>query len=450
MSGLFIVILGSAVALAFILGALISYWENERRAVMVFLSLAVILSTPYFITGLYTFRYQAFAQIFLIGLPIIIFIVLLTSFGRKPNPAWQLPQSRIDERDTMFSRRLLQPGTKEFNEYYQMHPIKRALDNIWRSQPGLLAQSAKFYHPVLFSAADSSFDAVSCFQLLVQGQEHEVQTRLNPAEITDFIKVWAKKSGAMSVGVTRLRDYHCYSHVGRGPKYGMAISKEHEFAIVLTVEMSYRMLQSAPFGPTVMESAQQYLTSGAIAIRIAQLIRRLGYPARAHIDANYQVVCPLVARDAGLGEIGRMGLLMTPELGPRVRIAVVSTNLPLLCDAPKPDASVTDFCRNCEKCADACPAQAIPFGEPREINGIQRWQINSEACFTYWCSVGTDCGRCVRVCPYSHPNNILHNLVRAGIRCSPLFRRFAIKMDDVFYGHRPGSAPPPDWMKFKN
>ena len=47
--------------------------------------------------------------------------------------------------------------------------------------------------------------------------------------------------------------------------------------------------------------------------------------ARAHIDGNYQVIAPLVARDAGLGTIGRMGLLMTPELGPRVRLAVVTT-----------------------------------------------------------------------------------------------------------------------------
>lgn len=450
MSDLLILTAGVIVALAFGLGAIISYRENERRAARLFLILSVTLSIPYFSTEIFTFRYQAFIQILLIGAPAILFILLWTPFGRKSNPVWPMPQSRIDERDTMFSRRLLQPGTKNFKDYYRRHPAHReALDNIWRAQPGLLAPTARFYHPVLFPAADASFDAVSCFQPLVQGQEHEVRTRLNPAEITDFIKAWAKKSGAISVGITWLRDYHCYSHVGRGPQYGMAISKDHEFAIALTVEMSYRMLQSAPLGPTVMESAQQYLAAGAIAIQIAQLIRRLGYPARAHIDAAYQVVCPLVARDAGLGEIGRMGLLMTPELGPRVRIAVVTTNLPLLCDAPRPEATLIDFCRNCKKCAEACPAQAIPSGDPGEINGVRRWQINSEACFTYWCRVGTDCGRCVRVCPYSHPNNILHNLVRAGIRRSPLFRRFAIAMDDAFYGHKPGTTAPPDWMKFK-
>lgn len=70
-------------------------------------------------------------------------------------------------------------------------------------------------------------------------------------------------------------------------------------------------------------------------MQLAEFMRSIGYPARAHIDGSYRVVCPLVARDAGLGEIGRMGLLMTPELGPRVRIAVVTTDLPLVPDGTR-------------------------------------------------------------------------------------------------------------------
>jgi epoxyqueuosine reductase QueG len=159
------------------------------------------------------------------------------------------------------------------------------------------------------------------------------------------------------------------------------------------------------------------------------------------------VVCPLVARDAGLGEIGRMGLLMTPELGPRVRIAVVTTNLPMKFDVKKRDLSMINFCRKCKKCADVCPPQAIPFDDRIKIDGVLRWQINSEACFTFWCKIGTDCGRCMSVCPYSHPNNLLHNLVRSGIRQSALFRLLAIKMDDFFYGSRPAPQELPDWIE---
>ena len=83
--------------------------------------------------------------------------------------------------------------------------------------------------------------------------------------------------------------------------------------------MDKQALDHAPHGPVVMESAQQYLSAAAIAVQAAAFIRRLGWPAEAHIDGNYQVICPLVARDAGLGEIGRMGLLMTPPRANGIR-----------------------------------------------------------------------------------------------------------------------------------
>lgn len=141
---------------------------------------------------------------------------------------------------------------------------------------------------------------------------------------------------------------------------------------------------------------------------------------------------PLVARDAGLGEIGRMGLLMTPRLGPRVRIAVVTTDLELVPDPPTRDAAIVDFCTICCKCADNCPVRAIPFGRREEIVGVLRWRINPDSCYRYWCVAGTDCGRCMTVCPYSHPDSTLHNLVRWGIRNSGFFRRAAYRMDNLF------------------
>ena len=94
------------------------------------------------------------------------------------------------------------------------------------------------------------------------------------------------------------------------------------------------------------------------------LIRSMGYPALAHIDGNYRVVAPLVARDAGLGEIGRMGLLMTPELGPRVRLGVVTTDIPLVPDPAGYAPAVLDFCRACKKC--------IQLPGPGHSHGRQR------------------------------------------------------------------------------
>ena len=212
------------------------------------------------------------------------------------------------------------------------------------------------------------------------------------------------------MGVTKLKSYHLYSHRGRGNEYGKPVKNNHKFALAFTVEMDKAHVDSAPKGSTVSESALQYLNAGSIAIQIATFINNLGYRVRAHIDGNYEVVCPLVARDAGLGEIGRMGLLMTPKLGLRVRIAVVTTDIPIIPDKVEFANDLIDFCIQCKKCATLCPSRAVSFTDRTEIDGVLRWQINQEVCFNYWTIVGTDCVRCISVCPYSHEDNMLHNL----------------------------------------
>jgi Fe-S oxidoreductase len=107
--------------------------------------------------------------------------------------------------------------------------------------------------------------------------------------------------------------------------------------------------------------------------------------------------------------------------------------------------SVIDFCTICKKCAENCPSQSIPFGERIEIDNALRWKIDADTCIRYWMTAGTDCGRCLTVCPYSHPNNAYHNLVRAGIERSPAFRRAALRLDDLLYGRKPAHRPPPVW-----
>ncbi|MCK5691223.1 MAG: 4Fe-4S dicluster domain-containing protein, partial [Bacteroidales bacterium] len=273
--------------------------------------------------------------------------------------------------------------------------------------------------------------------------------KVNPDKIARFITHWLKKTGAHSVGFTRLEDYHMYSHKGRGPNSGSSIQRLHKYAIALTVEMDHRMMQSAPEGSSVMESSEQYLQSGVLALKLAAWIRELGYEATAHIDGNYEVICPLVAVDAGLGTIGRMGLLMTPRLGPRVRISVVTTNLPISFGESVPDRTTLHFCHLCKKCARVCPSAAIPDGPHELIDGKGRWKIDSEKCYHFWTTSGTDCGRCITACPFSHPDDAFHHFIRWGIKNNLLFRYLAIKLDDLFYGRKPVIRPLPDWTEIK-
>lgn len=57
---------------------------------------------------------------------------------------------------------------------------------------------------------------------------------------------------------------------------------------------------------------------------------------------------------AGLGIIGKHGLLITPEYGDYVFIGEIVTNLPL-----QPDKPITSDCAGCGKCLKVCPTGAL-------------------------------------------------------------------------------------------
>ncbi|MDY6872994.1 MAG: reductive dehalogenase domain-containing protein, partial [Chloroflexota bacterium] len=378
----------------------------------------------------------------------LFFCWLIWPFQRvvKASPP---PNERVDERTILFARARLQPGTSRFKDYYHDHPEHLAPDNDFRRNPGLLNSGGVFYDTLLSASPEGDFAFTETLREAVDGPVAPERIDADPITLTHLVKSLAAYHGAVDCGVCELQPYHVYSHIGRGTgKYGAPVTLDHRYAIVFTVEMSHIMISAAPRMPAVMESARQYVEAAKIAVTLAAAIRALGYAARAHIDGNYRVIAPLVAKDAGLGEIGRMGLLMTPRLGPRVRLGVVTTDLPLLVDQAVFDPAVIDFCLTCQKCAAVCPAKALPFGERETYpDGTLRWKVNAENCYTYWTQIGTDCGRCIAVCPYSHPDTLPHNLIRLGVANSANFRKAAVAMDDLFYGRKPRSQVPPKWVR---
>jgi len=155
-----------------------------------------------------------------------------------------------------------------------------------------------------------------------------------------------------------------------------------------------------------------------------------------------------LALQAGLGEYGRHGLLITEEFGPRVRIGKIFTDLPLEPDRPKA-FGVNEFCKICRRCSDACPVNAIPTGPPTDevynrsnIVGVKKWTVDAEPCFRFWSNQNSDCSICVRVCPYNR--DFSKPIARAwrwlaGTR----LRRLALWLADRFAPG--GRVDPGDW-----
>ncbi|MGD8226276.1 MAG: reductive dehalogenase domain-containing protein [Desulfobacteraceae bacterium] len=237
----------------------------------------------------------------------------------------------------------------------------------------------------------------------------------SPRHASRFIKKIAHTFGATLVGITKLNPDWCYQGFLRGVGPGQWDIPAHwKYAIVTVTPHEW---DSFYVNPTYGTSYDAYSRERFMTGKLETFIQELGYPARSHVPPRfYDMVTPPVAIDAGLGEEGRHGLLITPELGANSRLAVVTTNIPMEVDKPV-DLGIMDFCKKCKICAEKCPSGAISHKDNMElVRGYNRWVIRDELCFHTWASVATSrargCRICLAVCPYSRKNNWVHAFSR--------------------------------------
>ncbi|MBQ9083761.1 MAG: epoxyqueuosine reductase [Clostridia bacterium] len=150
-----------------------------------------------------------------------------------------------------------------------------------------------------------------------------------------------------------------------------------------------------------------------LTLRIATMLERDGARAMpvaasqsVHDNGPYAGIFPhkTAAVRAGLGWIGKSALFVSPEFGPRVRLATVLTDHPLVPEQVKREASVSR-CGDCTRCRDACPAQAIT-GRHYGSGSVREDLFNPAACSNHMKKAyqligrGAVCGICASVCPY--------------------------------------------------
>jgi len=347
--------------------------------------------------------------------------------------------------------------------YYRTHPQDLELDILNREelQPLLRADSMEYGDEfVLAEAWSNAMGAVgpgpisgppevNDFPRGRGGRVPDPAKLKDPARTSELIKAVALQFGSTLVGITELNPDWVYGYPLRGRGFEnteepLEIPDWWTYAIVVGSPMSWDPMYA---NPTYGTSSDAYSRSRIIASRLEAFIKTLGYPARTHVPGtSYDLMVPPIAIDAGMGEQGRNGIMITPEVGCNFRPAVVTTNIPLATDKPI-DIGVDDFCLHCKVCAEQCPSGAIPMGDKVEVRGYRRWKIDTAKCQNFWNSnLGNmGCRICVSVCPYTRKANWLH---KAALKVSAndptgLSEKLLTSMQKSFY---PGPNPEDYYM----
>lgn len=403
------------------------------------------------------------------------------------------PTSRADARtDVIFYRRGdfirswkdktgIEGLPEHLQEYYRKHPdvLDQDLYLMKEIFPKQRADYRKYRDKfILASAWSNAMGAVSPTRINQPPEKSDFPSRRrfggpseplkmkSPEKTSKLIKKIAHELGSTLVGIAKLNPdwVYLYPMRGRGfqPDKPLEIPKHWQYAIVVGTPMSWDPMYANPNYGT---SNDAYSRSRIIAFRLASFIKQLGYAARPHTPGtDYDLMVPPIAVDAGLGEQGRHGIVITPELGCNFRPAVITTNLPLIPDKPI-DIGVQSFCKTCKICAENCPSGAIPTGDRIEVRGYFRYQINTAKCHTFWSSKlgNMGCRICVAVCPYTRKSNWLHKAALkvsvndpTGISHSVLTglqKRFYPGPDPQKYyipslgGENASYRPPPWWLR---
>lgn len=269
----------------------------------------------------------------------------------------------------------------------------------------------------------------------------------DPAAMARHIKRVARYFGADIVGIAPSHPAFLYA----GNRYvqdGTAedqyeklspeeLCKKFPYVVVATTAWDYDLLQAHRhhIGDASYHFSQMRGTM--ILKAIEGYIRELGYTALRGV-ANPQGA----GLAAGLGELGRNGLVISEKFGARIHMPdPIMTDLPLVPDKPI-DIGVDDFCKICRKCAVTCPTNSIPWGDKVVHNGIEKYKIKWETCYKlrpYVVDHWDSCLTCATICPFTKPNTWWHAAAVTALRTCPVPVRPALVralkwIDDKFWG----------------
>jgi epoxyqueuosine reductase len=210
------------------------------------------------------------------------------------------------------------------------------------------------------------------------------------------IKAWGQALGFQQVGIAdidlKIDERHLSAWLGAGRHGEMGYMERHGpkrarpaelvpgTLRVISVRMDYLSSDAAPAEAVLGEPTLGYVSRYALGrdyhkvmrSRLATLAARIGaaagnYGGRACVDSA-PVLEKALARNAGLGWIGKHTNLLNRNAGSWFFLGEILTDLALPVDAP-----TTAHCGTCTACIDVCPTQAI----------VAPYELDARRCISY-------------------------------------------------------------------
>ncbi|MEW6708807.1 MAG: reductive dehalogenase domain-containing protein [Candidatus Riflebacteria bacterium] len=315
--------------------------------------------------------------------------------------------NQIDERDTLFARLALKPDSEQFNEYYNRNPHLLEIDRQLRKENSITdfsgnlnPDSAEY---LIFSSINKTTMMIRDYMAIdARTERSEKQLKMAPEKFSLHLHELLKFWGASHSGITEVSEREFYST----SRHGKELKKHLKNTIVFAVEMNRECINRAPYAEAMLATLEGYAEAARIGCKLSMHLKSLGFNTALNTVFDYQAPLVWLAATAGIGEIGRNTLLVTPDTGSRIRLGAVMTDAELKFDGPI-EFGLKAFCNICGRCAENCPTRAVDrdFFSNAETLHDHQWQHDPVKCYQMWLKAKTDCGICISSCPFSQGVN---------------------------------------------
>lgn len=316
----------------------------------------------------------------------VISLLLLTRFLPRRNsapqvpPPWQASDRKVPEDLLTYPGEIRHTEEEDraaeaepLNDFFSVHP---------EASEFIVSHGLGFLVPTFPRVAE----AVHRIRRATRLRPSPRRRTYGPDELKEMVIAEARRIGLSRVGI---------APADRRYTFETTDAEQFPTVIVCLLEQDWELTQKIPSDEAEQAAFFGYAEGMTRTAMLAEYLKGLGYRAAPQgltgdgVAIHYGV-------EAGLGQLGVNGQLLTPEAGSRCRILMLTTDAEMSRDHPV-DYGLHKVCDECQACVRNCPVGAIPKTR-KPFRGVLKSKLNTARCLPVVAQAG-GCAICMKVCP---------------------------------------------------